>query len=120
MSKEALDKFGKIIVEQVWDRAINDWEMIVDGRMKSQHAQDVRQTLSSLDADQIDAIRKLIPDVINTAMHHFLWTLEQADGIDVAVRTDGEAVPSIKEVSDGLAGELPGWISRFSSKPYRP
>jgi hypothetical protein len=119
MKKAALEVFGRLLMERVRDRAINDWEGIITGRTKNAWAEGVRATIKTLDPQQFEAVCRLIPRIVDTTLHHLLWTLEQEEVIDVAVRTDTGVFPSIRDASDGLAGELYDWIPRFSKKqPY--
>lgn len=120
MIQAALDHFGSLLATRVRDEAISDWDMILDGRMKDAGSQAIRAQLERLQMseDQLDCLRRLIPKVIDTTLHHLLWTLEQEESIDVAVKTPAGAVPSLREVSDGLAGELYGWIPRFSKERH--
>ena len=113
LSEQALDHFGEILIKRVRAEAILDWTKILDGRMKGVRAERLRPELSGLDPGQMALIQRLLPQVVDTVLHHLLWTLEQEESIDVAVRTAEGLVPSLREVSDGLAGELYGWIPRF-------
>jgi hypothetical protein len=117
MSKVALDMFGRVLMSKVRDEAISDWKMIVDGRMKGEFAAKSRRALVSFSEDQRRAFLSLVPEVVDTVLHHLLWMLEQEDNIRVGVTSFNEIVPDLRDVSDGLAGELPsdqGWIARFS------
>jgi hypothetical protein len=41
------------------------------------------------------------------------------DAIRIAVTVDDKDTPSLREISDGLSGEMPsehGWIARFSTE----
>ncbi|MDF2859636.1 MAG: hypothetical protein K0Q87_5487 [Neobacillus sp.] len=61
----------------------------------------------------------VVPKIVDTTLHHLLWTFEQNELIDINVANGDSKQISIKEISDGLAGELyteDGWISRFSDK----
>ncbi|MBP1937641.1 hypothetical protein [Paenibacillus sediminis] len=52
-------------------------------------------------------------------MSQFLWFLEEEDSVDITFDNGSGETISIKEISDGLKGELfteDGWISRFSRK----
>jgi predicted PhzF superfamily epimerase YddE/YHI9 len=121
MSKKFLDYFGELLITRVRDKAILEWDMIVDGKMKDASSKEIKKNLMKFNAEQIDLVRRLIPQIVDTTLHHLLWTLEQEKSIDVAVKTDSEVVPSIREISDGLAGELyteDGWIMRFSKQRY--
>lgn len=122
-SKEraALDRFGELLMRRIRDEAISDWDMILDGTMKDERSQKVRAELAGLDFDssQVAFIRWLIPQVVDTTLHHLLWTLEQEETVNVAVKTEGAEIASLREASDGLAGELyseDGWIARFSKE----
>lgn len=121
MSKAALDKFGQVLVRNVRDEAISDWEMIVSGHTKSQRAQELRDRLSGFSDEQRQVFLSLVPEVADTVLHHLLRCLEEEDDIELAVTADGERVQSLRDVSDGLPGELytdEGWIARFSeTKP---
>ncbi len=120
MSQAALDHFGSVLTKRVRDEAISDWDMILDGRMKDAGSQEIRMQIERLhlSKDQIEFFRRLIPRIIDTTLHHLLWTLEEEDSIDVAVKTQAGSVPSLRDVSDGLAGELYSWIPRFSRERY--
>lgn len=117
MSKASLDLFGRILMTRVRDEAISDWKMIFDGRMKGDIAARVRNNLASFSEEQRAVILCLVPDIVDTVLHHLLWTFEQEEGIRIGVTVGNDDIPSLKDVSDGLAGELPsdeGWIARFS------
>ncbi len=120
MSRPVLDHFGNVLARRVRDEAISDWDMILDGRMKDASSQAIRAELERLQLsnEELEFLRRLIPRIVDTTIHHLLWTLEQEESIDIAVKTAVDAVPSLREVSDGLAGELYGWIPRFSKQRY--
>lgn len=121
MEQQALDHFGELLMRRVRDEVIDDWDMIINGRMRGESAQHVRAKLSAFGPHQVDVLRWLIPQIVDTTLHDLLWWLEQEKSVDVAVKTPSGVIPSIREVSDGLAGELytdRGWIARFSRKPH--
>lgn len=118
MNQNALDYFGEILMKKVRDEAISDWDMTIDGEMKDVATQKVRKALSGFSKEQVDVIRWIIPQIVDTTLHHLLWTLDQEKLIDVAVKTDSEIIPSIKEISDGLAGDLYNWRMSFSKQRY--
>lgn len=107
-------------MREVRDRAITEWEMILDGRMKGPGAVRVRDSLATFGAEQMDAIRNLIPEIVDTTLDHLLLTLEEEKTVDVLVHAESGGVSNIRDVSDGLSGELPDWIPRFSKKRYIP
>ena len=117
MPSEKLDAFGLFLMN-VRDKSVTDWEMTVEGRMKSQRAQQIHQELGTLTPEQKELFSRLLPQIVDTTLHNLLWSLEQTPTTQIV--SNGSNVAS---ESDGLAGELygnRGWISRFSSKgnPY--
>jgi hypothetical protein len=117
-TKEALAHFGELLIRRVREKAILDWTKILDGRMKGETAERLRPELSRLDPGELALIERLVPQIVDTALHHLLWTLEQEESVDIAVKTSAGVVPSLREVSDGLAGELYEWIPRFSKERH--
>lgn len=117
MPKAALELFGRLLMTKVRDKAILEWKMISDGRMKGESAPKIREILDTFSAEQREAFLLLVPQIVDTTLHHLLWTLEQQEDVMVHVRAGEQDVPDLKEVSDGLAGELytdEGWIARYS------
>jgi hypothetical protein len=120
MSNNHLDTFGEILIKKVRDGAIQDWESIINGKMKSQRSSEIREKLSSFNDEQIEIIKDLFPMVVDSTLHHLLWTLEQEDTIELTIEVN-QKVSNIRDISDGLAGELyteDGWIMRFSQNRY--
>lgn len=114
---EALDKFGRVLMTQVRDATISDWHKLVTGNMKGERAQQIRAMFTSFSSEQRNVLLSLVPEVVDTVLHHLLWTLERVDDVRLAVKTTEGEVASIREQSDGLAGELystNGWIARYS------
>jgi hypothetical protein len=117
MNKLSLDVFGELLMKGVRDEAIDDWERILNGLMKDEESKLIHKLIT--ESNQFDLVAKLIPKIVDTTLHHLLWTLEQAESIDININYEGNYVKSIKNISDGLAGELyteDGWIHRFSDK----
>lgn len=94
--------------------------LILDGRMKDQGSARIRAELErhGFTSDQLTVLAWLVPKIVDSTLHHLLWTLEQDTSVDVAVKTDAGAVPSLRDVSDGLSGELYGWIPEFSKQRH--
>src|SRR5262245_36542695 len=117
LDNEALDRFGELLVRRVWDQSIWHWTEILHGRMKGVTAEQLRPELSRLDHRQLVLVENLLPQIVETVLHYLLWTLEQEEDVDISVHLPNGVVPNLREVSDGLAGELYDWIPRFSSQP---
>lgn len=120
MHENILDYFGKMLMLDVRDRTIRNWDMILDGKMKGSAAQQVRDKLLNFNREQIEVLKWLIPQIVDLNLHNFLAMVEEHNEIKVEI-CDRETNNNINEISDGLAGELyteDGWIKRFSQKRY--
>jgi len=118
--KEVLENFGKILMSEVRDESIEQYEMIVAGRLKSARALVQHKKLSSFNKDQQAIIREMMVDTVDGVLHFFLCMLEQhEEDIDLNIAVSGTALKeNIKDLSDGLEGELyteDGWIAQFSA-----
>ena len=89
--------------------------------MKGSRAANIRNLLSGYSHEQIEILKELIPQVVDTTLHHLLWTVEQVDALKILVSDKGGNICDVKEISDGLPGELYsdlGWINRFTKKRH--
>jgi len=118
MNKKILNQFGEIMISEVRDEAIEKFEKIASGRIKSVTAKEIQAKLQLFSSDQIKIMREIIVNSIDDAVHNFLWMIEQHDELEVTL---GEGEFSIKEninkLSDGLSGEIyteDGWIAAYS------
>jgi hypothetical protein len=103
-------------MRDVRDEAITDWKMIIDGRMKGDLAEKIREMLRNVSETDRKVLLQLIPGVVDTVLHHLLWTTEQQSDLQVGIKI-GDRIEELREISDGLPGELytdDGWISRYS------
>lgn len=124
LDQKAADLFGELLMSQVRDHEIQFWDELLAGQTKYFNYRKVYEGLrQSLDAEQLEAVRDLIPYVVDNVIAHFLAMLEDGKKIEVAVHVEGETVSSLDEVTDGLESELygeEGWIARYSKKGYDP
>lgn len=112
-----LEKFGQILMTEVRDEAIEKYEMIVSGRMKSTPAIEFNKKLSALSDDQLSLIREVVVNSIDDVIHNFLWMVEQHEDDVELICSEGASKANMNEVSDGLSGEIytdDGWIALFS------
>jgi len=119
MSKEILEYFGKILMTEVRDRTIDQWEGNIEGRMKSKHSQEIFQKLQQLNIEEREYLKQLFSEVVDTTLHYLLTMIEENEKIEMNISNDSRKSINIKQISDGLAGELyteDGWIHSFSNK----
>jgi hypothetical protein len=118
MTNPALDQFGRLIVEEVRDRTIHDWNKIVDGQMQGRTGQAVREMLTSFNPEQIGIIHRLIPQIVDGTLHFALWNLSETEWLSITVQAEDGSVINLRDISDGLHGDLLDWILRFSNESY--
>jgi len=119
VKKHILDLFGETLMLEVRDRAINEWTGIIEGRMKSPISQKIFEKLQHLQPEDKIYLKQLFSEVVDTTLHFLLSLVEESEQIDIVFHADSGETLNIKEISDGLAGELyteDGWIARFSER----
>ena len=112
----ALDKFGKFLVENLRDKAIEQHVMLLQGQLRGATIQKLQQQVRSLPEEQKQLLRKVVVDVIDTAMHDLLFAFQDSHdrGLGIEVSVDGE---NVAEKSGMLHGEHlgeEGWIEKYS------
>jgi hypothetical protein len=118
--KEFLDKFGKLLIQEVRDPSIQKWEKYVSGQMKGERAKAISSLLTSFSDEQRRIIVSFAPYIVNNVLHNLLQMLEDEEEIDITVSIDGETSSTLRDISDGLGAEIyndEGWIVRFSEYP---
>jgi len=118
MTHPAVDKFGKLLVTQLRDNAIDFFDLAARGHWRAPALQELQQELAQQSPDQIDLIRRCVIQAVDHGIHDFLVGLVEANEFDdVRVLVDGE---NVVELSDGLHGEPfteDGWIAKFGKHP---
>ncbi|MFC3801529.1 epimerase [Cohnella sp. GCM10012308] len=121
MSKE-LEQFGEILIRNVRDKAISQWEKVFSGTMKDETSKKIYETsVEMLSEDQKNFLQDTISQVVDTTLHYLLWTLEENERLNLNIKNDEGLDVGIKNITDGLPGELyteDGWILKFSKKRY--
>ena len=115
----ALERFGKFVIENFRDRAIEQHLKMQQGRLSSPAIQNLQAGLRALSAEQRELVFNIVTDVVDVATHDILFALQDAHdrrlGIEVTV--EGR---NVAEASGMLQGEPlgeTGWIQRFSKYP---
>ncbi|MED1793617.1 epimerase [Brevibacillus nitrificans] len=117
MKSGALDLFGELLMRKVRDESIEMSDRIIEGKMTDRRLSYVNNLL--LENEDNELIRALVPRIVDITLHHLLWTIEQEESIDVLSLDETGHMTSIREISDGLPGELytdRGWIARYSQQ----
>jgi hypothetical protein len=117
--KMLLEQFGLFLMREVRYRTIEQWEMILEGRVKGIYAEKAREVLLSRNIECSEVINKLIPHVVDTTIAFLLASLDEQENIEIFVADKDNVSSNLRGISDGLEGELygeNGWFARFSQK----
>ena len=111
-----LDEFGLDVMANARDETMLWIEKVIEGRGRTPHLVQLHEELSSLSPEGLEAARHLARWATDLCIHNFLRMFEHSERFDIAA-SEGSTTHSLREVSDGLSGELyteDGWFSRFS------
>ncbi len=116
-----LDKFGKFIIENLRDKAIEQHLLMQQGHWKSPRVQKLQKAIAQLSKEQKEVLLEAVVDVIDTALHDLLFAFQDAHDrkLGIEILADGE---NVSETSGMLNGEqlgTDGWVVRFSRFPSR-
>jgi len=108
-----LDKFGKVISEDLRDSILNHYLDIESGFIGSPICKELAAQLSAFSDEQKKVIRSLLTNCIDSGIHDFLVAIEE-EREGVSIQIGGK---NIAGESDGLNGEIftgDGWFDKFS------
>lgn len=113
---DELDKFGNFLVNNLRDKGINYAELLMEGHWKAPSLLNIQNELSDLSASQKEAVKKAIISTIDTAIHDFLFALQERVGLDneIQIIIDGK---NVIKLSNGIHGEAyshEGWYAKYS------
>lgn len=110
---DILDKFGKVIAEDLRDSALNRYLDIESGWVGAESEKELSSCLTKFTDEQRRFIRKLFTDCIDTGIQNFLSALEEnRNGLSIYV--EGQ---DLSGISDGLQDKIfaeKGWYEKFS------
>lgn len=114
--KAALDKFGRFIMANWRDEAIDHVDGLLRSHWKAPALQTLQCDLAALSEDHQAIVRRTVVSAVDVGLHAFLFKLQERADFegDIQVLVDGKDVATI---SDGLHGEAfgdNGWQASFS------
>jgi hypothetical protein len=115
-----LDEFGRFLMVAIRDRTIGDCQRFVAGELGDPRASDLQAELASLPTEARRVLSDLVGFVVDRAIHDLLDGVDKTKGIDIVLLTEDGTQISVKETSDGLAGELygkRGWLATSARFP---
>ena len=113
-----VENFGGNLIQKVWDNIIVQMEMIFNGKMKSKEAQILNKKIIALNDEEKLLLKEITMETLRRSIFNVLNFFEEEEKYFIGFN-DGKKIIDIKELSDGLAGELygeTGWIKKYSKK----
>ena len=113
-----VENFGKKLIQIVWDNTIVQMDMIFNGKMKSKDAQILNKKIIKLNEEGKLLLKEITMETIRRNIFNLLNFFEEEEKYFIGFN-DKKTMVDIKEVSDGLAGELygeTGWIKKYNKK----
>jgi hypothetical protein len=116
IADDPLDYFGQFVVENLRDRALENFELMTRRHWKAPALQNLQNALAGLPEEHQAVCRRVVRRVIDSAIHDLLFAVQEQHETSgrLTVEVDGR---SVAELSDGLQGEPyteEGWYARFS------
>lgn len=116
MEENAIDKFGAFFIQNFFDKGLERYFNLVEGRLKSPSVAKLIQQLKNCTPEQLSLMEKVLQEVVISPSHDFLFAVQERIDFENDIRLLVDEVEIAKE-SDGLHGELftgDGWIQKFS------
>lgn len=111
-----LEKFGKFMVENLRDKAMEQHDMLQAGKLRGRAIQDLQRRVGELSEDQKATVKDVLVDALDTALHDLLFAFQDAHdrSLGVEVLVDGENVAELSGMLQGEPLGEDGWVERFS------
>ena len=118
-STRELQRFGKLLMRLVRDRAIAACDRLASGEMVGPDGERWRTVLSTTDARE--AVMNLIPDVVDQTLFELLNAVDNGEFPLAWRQSDGSLVGldhlGLGEMAGWLMGS-PGWRHQYSSQRF--
>jgi hypothetical protein len=112
----SLDKFGKLIIDNLRDKQIDYFNGLLEGKWKAEELHELQQKLTTFNDEERKILHDLVENILTNSIHDFLFSIQEnhdsEKGLKIYIDND-----NIVSLLDGLQGEIfgdDGWIQRFS------
>ena len=115
MKNKVLNKFGKLLIEEVRDIAISEYYNIIKNNFVGEE-NTFLQSIIKKHKLKNDGLEKIVTEMIDRTIFKFLFLFEMNEEFSIVYDT-GNSVKNLARISDGLAGEIftdEGWIKKYS------
>ena len=106
---ESVKKFGELFTNYVMNSTKKEIDSYISGKCTAPDAIKLCEELNSFNPAQIETLKKFIFETITSCMFNTMIMINENDDIHLTVEHNDENI-EIKEVSDGLEGDMWFWI----------
>ncbi len=117
-NKEILDKFGKLVTDNVFDDNFRYFKQILTGTTKWGQGKEYTDIFQKLSDREKQLIEKFFFEYLKTNLFSFLSIFENYEEFKIYYEKDGQKIDLV-EISEMLKAEPiieNGWIERFSEE----
>jgi hypothetical protein len=111
---EDIDVFGKFLVENLRDVAIDEAESIISGKSLSLNSYEMTQKLERFNEEDLDLIKELIKKTIDFSLREFLYEINTQEESKIKILVNDVDLNEIEPFLQGKLNCDDGWIDRFS------
>ena len=111
-----LDKFGKIIIDNLRDKQIDYFKGLLEDKWKAEELKELQQKMKQFNQEERKILNELIENILTHSIHDFLFSIQENSDLDKGLEIL-IANENVATLSDGLHGEIfgdEGWIQKFS------
>jgi hypothetical protein len=118
---EILKSFGSKLMYDVRDYCLDQFNNSITKEAHTERKKLFKKNFNQLSPEEQEFVKNIALEMVDSALHYFLWMIEQNEEYDLINYTDNkENFVSLRDISDGLCGELyteDGWIEKYSKYP---
>ncbi|HUT79571.1 MAG TPA: hypothetical protein VMZ29_00090 [Candidatus Bathyarchaeia archaeon] len=113
---EILEIFGKFIISNLRDSSIDFCDKLLRGYWKALKLQNLQQDLQQFTLEQKEIIQKSVVASIDTAIHDFLFALEENDesSNNIKIFVNDQDITDLGVCLRDLLFTKDGWFETFS------
>ena len=110
--------FAKDLIDEVRNETIEVEEITLNRPFGGETTKQMYEEAKSFTDKQKETLMKFVYDSIDSTIFHFFRMLDEHDEYDLVIRKGKKEVLSIKEISDGVYGDIVGLITEENYGKY--
>lgn len=117
-ARETQEKFGKWLIENVRDYAVGESQRLFDEPPKDRKYPHwlYEQLCSQFDEQQRKLVLYLMPQIVDSTIHHLLSSLSETEWISIDVTLDDGTAMVLRGTGEGSKGVMFEWIRDYSKE----